>query len=208
MNVLFIGAHFDDVELGCGGTIAKFSKENHRPYIYVATTSGYSDYNNIEIRGDGQALMEGKKAAKILGAQLLTDNYQTKSLECNFGLIEKINAIIDEKKIECVFTHWDNDVHQDHRNLALATLSAARHVPRLLMYRSNWYYSSSNFSGNFMVDISSTIKVKIKSVEAFKSEYERRGKRWIDFFIDENINNGKKIGVKYAEAFKIIKYLI
>jgi len=208
MNILFVGAHFDDVELGCGGTVAKLTSEGHKTFIYVATKSDYNNYDGTKLRSAREALKEGKVASKILGATLIEDNYQTKQLTCDFQLIERLNEIIDKNRIECVFTHWDADVHQDHRNISYVTLSAARHVPRLLMYRSNWYSSFADFNATFYVDITKTIKTKIKAVKSFRSEYLRRGEEWIKFFVDENRNNGKIIGVKYAEVFKVIKYLL
>ena len=53
MNVLAIGAHFDDVELGCGGTIARHAMEGDNVDIFVATVSGFADHKRrlyVEVR--------------------------------------------------------------------------------------------------------------------------------------------------------------
>ena len=42
-KILAIGAHFDDIELGCGGTLAKHARAGDNVYAYVATLSGFSD---------------------------------------------------------------------------------------------------------------------------------------------------------------------
>jgi len=206
LNVLAIGAHFDDVELGCGGTVAKHVKNRDKVTIYVATTSAYSNYDGRIYRTAQQALKEGQKAAKILGAKLICDKYETKKLPYTFAQIERINKIIDDLKIDTIYTHWDHDIHQDHANLARVTLSAARHVPRILMYRSNLYHTGEEFKGNFYVDVSDFMKTKIKAIKVHRVEYKRRGKIWIDFFINENRNNGQKIGVDFAEVFEVVKY--
>jgi len=208
MNVLFIGAHFDDLELGCGGTIRKFSQKGYNVYSYIATTSGYSNHDGTKIRDSHIARSEGEKATNILGSHLICGQYSTKALMCTTELIEEINSIIDKHNINMIFTHWDGDIQQDHRNLSLATLTAARHVPRLLMYRCNWYISSDTFDANFYIDISKEIDYKIKALKEYTSESKRRGEEWIQFFVDQNKSNGKIIGVQYAESFKLAKYLL
>ena len=67
MRILAIGAHFDDVELGCGGAVARHTKGGDDVVIYVATNSGYTDYAQRVIRKPKIALAEGKKAAQIFG---------------------------------------------------------------------------------------------------------------------------------------------
>ena len=76
------------------------------------------------------------------------------------------------------------------------------------MYRSNWYHTTFEFRGNFYVDISDFIEIKIKAVKAHENEYKKFGERWIEFFVNENRNAGQKIGCEYAEAFEIVKYYV
>lgn len=207
MNILAIGAHFDDVELGCGGTLVKFSKSKDNVFIYVATLSGYSNYKNKMVRSDKLALEEGRGAAKILGAQLLCGNFKTLKLEFTEELSMELLKVIETKKIDLIFTHWPGDIHHDHNALARASLHAGRHVKRLLMYRSNWYHSPMDFRGDFYFDISQTWELKKKAIMVHKSEYERIGKKWIEFFRKEAENAGQRIGVKYAEAFQLLKWM-
>jgi LmbE family N-acetylglucosaminyl deacetylase len=116
-----------------------------------------------------------------------------------------MNKVIDEHNIDIVYTHWDKDVHQDHSAIGKATFNAARHVKNVLMYRSNWYHTSTEFRGNYYSDISDFMDTKIASVKAHVNEYEKFGQGWVDFFVNENANAGKKIGCKYAEQFEIVK---
>ena len=62
MNVLAIGAHFDDVELGCGGSLARHIANNDTVYIYVATDSAYGTYGGNEIRSGETARREGQRS--------------------------------------------------------------------------------------------------------------------------------------------------
>lgn len=207
MNILAIGAHFDDVELGCGGSIIKHALKGEKVYIYIATHSGYTSQAKLTIRNKRIAYEEGKKAAKILGAQLICGNFETLRLEFTEELNSELLRIIEGKKIDLIYTHWIGDIHHDHSSLAKTTLHAGRHVKRLLMYRSNWYHSTIDFKNNFYVDITNVWQIKEKAIMAHKSEYNRVGKKWIAFFRNEAENAGQRIEVGLAEAFELVKWI-
>ena len=76
------------------------------------------------------------------------------------------------------------------------------------MYRCNYYDTEVNFRGNFYSDISDVMDIKIQVIKAHKSELERVRYSWLEFFINQNNNDGQKIGVEYAECFEIIRYLV
>lgn len=208
-NILAIGAHFDDIELGCGGTVAKHVADGDNVIMLVLTNSAYYNYDGTPIRTVEVAKREGELAAKILGVnKLIAIGLETKTLQYGFELIEIINKIIDEEQIDTIYTHWDKDVHQDHSAIGKATFNAGRHVKNILMYRSNWYHTSTEFRGNYYSDISNFMDIKIASVKAHENEYTKFGQGWVDFFINEDSNAGKKIGVDFAETFEIIKVLV
>jgi LmbE family N-acetylglucosaminyl deacetylase len=209
MRILAIGAHFDDVELGCGGTLARHVQKGDELYIFVATNSGYSNHAQKVIRKPEIALEEGKKAASILGAiEMFCGDYPTNYLELSDPLVCSILKIVEEKKIEMIYTHWTGDMHLDHRAVGRASITAGRHVPRMLMYRSNYYDTDTQFRGNFYSDISSTVDIKAEAIRAHESEYKRVGETWMTFFMNQNRNDGIKLGVQYAEVFEVVKYLI
>ncbi len=208
-NILAIGAHFDDIELGCGGTIARHVENGDNVIMLVLTDSAYLNYDGTVIRTKETALKEGQNAAKILGVKnLISCGLETKTLQYGYELIELMNKIVDENNIDIIYTHWDKDVHQDHSAIGRATLNAGRHVKNILMYRSNWYHTSFEFRGNYYVDISNFMDIKIASVKAHENEYKKFGDGWIEFFVNENRNAGQKIGCQYAEAFEVIKVFI
>ena len=208
MNVLAIGAHYDDIEIGAGGTISKHIKNGDNVTFVVVTDSSYSNHDGTKYRTKKQARQEGEAAAEILGVRsFLHLNHKTKKVEYGVELIEELNAIIDELNIDTIYTHWIDDIHHDHSVIAKATLTAARHVPRVLMYRSNWYHAPTQFKDNFYSDISKYIDRKISSLKAHITEYDRRGPQWIEFVLHQNKNCGITMGVDYAESFEIIKWL-
>ena len=85
---------------------------------------------------------------------------------------------------------------------------AGRHVPRFLMYRSNYYDTEEQFRANFYSDISAVFEKKLGVIRAHQSELERVRSKWIDFFTNQHENDGQKIGIRYAECFEVVRYLI
>jgi LmbE family N-acetylglucosaminyl deacetylase len=207
MNVLAIGAHFDDVELGCGGALTKHVAGGDRVYAYVATVSGFTSPDNKVVRSNEAALNEGRAAMKVLGVELICGNFNTLHVEFTDELNAQIVKIVEDKKIDKVYTHWVGDIHHDHQAVARASLHSCRHVPCMLMYRSNWYHSNLDFRGNYYIDITGHLDKKFDSIREHRSEMDRTQERWISFFRNEAENAGQKIGVKYAEVFEIVKWL-
>jgi LmbE family N-acetylglucosaminyl deacetylase len=207
MNILAIGAHFDDIELGCGGALARHVANGDKVYAYVATVSGFSNPDNKIIRSNETALQEGKKAMEILGVELICGNFNTLEVEFCEELNVQIVKIVEEKNIDKVYTHWVGDIHHDHQAVARASLHSCRHVQRMLMYRSNWYHSNLDFKGNFYIDITKYWPTKEKCIRAHASELERTRDKWIEFFKNESKNAGQRIGVEHAEIYEVIKWL-
>jgi len=207
MNVLAIGAHFDDIELGCGGALAKHVDSGDKVFVYVATLSGFVSPKNQVIRTNETARSEGQKAMDILGAELIVGGFKTLEVEFAEALNQEIITIVEEKKIEKVYTHWVGDIHHDHQAVARASLHSCRHVPNMLMYRSNWYHSNLDFKGNFYINISDFWDKKEAALLSHESELQRTAYKWISFFKNEAENAGQKIGVQYAEVYEVIKWL-
>ena len=208
MNVLAIGAHFDDVELGCGGSLAKHASNGDRVFVYVATVSGFANQYNETVRGSESAKKEAEAAMKVLGVEeMICGGFKTLEVEFVDPLNIDILKIVDKFGIEQVYSHWTGDIHHDHQALARASLHSCRHVPRLLMYRSNWYHSTIDFRGNFYVDIADYWETKERAIRAHTSEMQRTGEKWIEFFRNEAANAGQRIGVKFAEVFEVVKWL-
>jgi LmbE family N-acetylglucosaminyl deacetylase len=208
VNVLAIGAHFDDVELGCGGTLAKHKAAGDKVFVYIATESGYSAPNKSVIRDNDIARREGERAVEILGVdELICGRFKTFALEFVEALNAKLLAIVESKKIDLTYTHWIGDIHHDHQALAKASLHSCRHVPRLLMYRSNWYHSPFDFRSIFFVDITDFWDIKERAIRAHESEIARTHERWIAFFRNEAEAAGQRMGVPLAEVFEVVKWL-
>src|SRR5689334_15994344 len=103
MNVLAIGAHFDDVELGCGGALARHAQQGDDVYVYVATVSGFANQYNVSVRSSEVALEEARAAMRILKVkELICGKFKTLEVEFVDALNIEILKIVQEKKIDMV----------------------------------------------------------------------------------------------------------
>ena len=206
-KILFIGAHFDDVEIGCGGSIKKFIKLGHKIKILVISHSEIRNIkNNKIIRDRIVAKNEFLNSTKILGVKKFKVlNFETNNILYNDKLISKIREEIDSFKPNMVFTHWNKDIHQDHKAISEASLSACRHIESILMYQSNNYIGDENFNANLYIDISKFFKYKLKAIKCYKTEMKRVKNKWLNQIKNKDNNNGSLINVKFAENFKVIK---
>ena len=154
------------------------------------------------------AYVEGLAASKVLGGQkMIWGNFGTNNLMLSDSLVCSMLELIDENHLDMVYTHWSGDGHLDHKAVAHATIAAARHIPRLFMYRANYYDGDTTYDGRFYTDISDFVDIKTNSIKAHESEYKRAGEKWLRFIMNQNQNDGQKIGVNYAECFQVVKYL-
>ena len=137
MNVLAIGAHFDDVELGCGGTVAHHVAAGDNVTVYVSTVSGFANHKSQEIRSNEIALAEAKAAMQVLGVtDLVCGQFKTLEVEFTDALNIEIIRLVEDRKIDLVISHWPGDIHHDHQAVARAAIHSCRHVPRQAQIQS------------------------------------------------------------------------
>jgi LmbE family N-acetylglucosaminyl deacetylase len=207
-NVLAVSAHFDDAELGCGGTLAKHARAGDRVHLYVATRSDYADMNKRTVRSADVAAREGRRAAQALGAKLITGDFATFGLRYDDELISTLRKLIEKLRIDTLYLPWTGDAHQDHRALAQAAITAGRHCARMLMYRINYYDTDEAFVPRVYVDTSSAMPAKLRALRCHASEHKRTNGRWLEYVSAEDRNTGIKLGVRFAEAFQPVRYLV
>lgn len=214
MRIIAIGAHLDDLELACGGTIAKAVKNGHDVRMIVLSNSGYTHYSGKPGRDANVAVAEGKRAAEILGVKKLQIyDFPNKDIPNDSTVVETLNAEFDEFKPDLIFTHWTFDTHKSHANTALATLAAARYFNSIIMYEPFPPAGRSYvaFRPQYYVDITDTIDIKLQALSAHKSELEKYGPEWINTIAArarlrgfEMISNNVR-EEKYAEVFEIVR---
>lgn len=208
MRIIAIGAHLDDIELACGGTLAKAVKNGHDVRMLVLSESDYTNFKGDVLRTKEQALVEGKKAAKVLGVEdlVILDN-PTKDIPYHSTVVEQIEAEITDFKPDLIFTHWAFDTHQAHQGTALSTISAARRHSSILMYEpiSPSGRSYVGYRPQLYIDISCSIDKKLNSLKAHESQYEKYGQNWIEAIEARARHRGFEGGYRYAESFEILR---
>lgn len=201
MNILAIGAHPDDIEYGCGGTLLKYRKKGNSIYLLVLTL-GMDDETAIRKR-------EQEEAAKLLGAkELFWGGFRDTELPVTKKLVSDIEETIRKVKPEEVYINYFDDTHQDHRALAQAAIAATRYVRKVLFYED---YTSCNFEPDVFVDISDVLEEKEKLLSAHRSQISRSYPTGLDMI--ESVRaianfRGFQGKVKYAEGFKALRLVI
>ncbi|MCB9831679.1 MAG: PIG-L family deacetylase [Planctomycetes bacterium] len=208
MKILAIGAHFDDVELGCGGTLARHRRRGDEVALVVATHSGFRDPGGRPIRSSETAHVEGRAAADILGIERVEClERATNDLRLDEDLVVSLRRVVEDFGPDVVYVHRPDDAHLDHNNLARAALSACRHVPRVLFYRSNLFDSHRPWAPCHYIDVSETLVVKEKACRAHESEMARGLDRLVEAMILQNRADGARFGRLAVEAFELLRYL-
>ncbi len=195
LRVLALGAHPDDWEIGCGGSMLRYAAEGNDMFLYVATKG--------ERGGDPATRQrEAERSGDMIGAK---DIFWGGFIDCEIPnglpLIQNIEKTIKLVNPHVVFVHSPHDTHQDHRALAIGAQSAARRVPNLLFYESP---TTQHFSPSVFVNIESTITRKMDLLEAHFSQVARtniEGLPITDIAKGSAIRRGIEIYKKYAEAF-------
>lgn len=204
MRILALGAHPDDVEFGCGGSLLRFARAGHDVFIYVATCG--------ELGGDCEKRKkEQSTAASFIGVKnLFWGGYSDSQIPLSKELISSIESVLTEVKPDYIFVHNEDDTHQDHRILAKATLSATRYVQNFLFYEGP---TTVNFSPNVYIDIDLKINDKLDLLKKHKSQISKviagmPELSIVDFALSTASFRGIQGRMKTAEAFKSLRLFI
>ena len=197
--VLAIGAHPDDIEAGCAGTLVLHKAKGDEVYLLVLTkgeASGDPDTKEVACR----------KSANLLAVDdLLFGNLKDTMIPEGIETISVIENLIDKVEPDIVYTHTFKDTHQDHRNVAYATLSAARRCKRILMYETP--NTQREFFPQVFTDIRKTFKLKKRALRVFGRESRRF---WLAVNAMEGLAafRGFQAGVPVAEAFEVGRFVL
>lgn len=202
VNILAIGAHPDDIEFGCGGTLTKYSQRGHRLFLMVMTGGGSGAPSETR-------MAEQTAARQILGAEdIFWGGYQDTHLGVDAEMIKKIESVIASVKPEFIFCHFPDDTHQDHRHLAQAVMSATRYIRNVLFYEGP---TTQNFNPQVYVDIADTLEVKLEALQAHRSQVMKTNIEDLSIIeVARSCANFRGIQgrVKYAEAFHALRLFI
>ena len=198
MKILVFGAHPDDMEIGMGGTIAKHTNKGDKVLMVVVTVP-----NQKEVRKK-----ESKNAARVLGAELKILDLNPEELVFDRKLVREFDKIIESFKPDVIYTQWNNDSHQDHNFVANAAIASSRkNECSVYMYEQTipGGIGPNGFRAQLYINISNEIELKLRSVEAHKSQLKLYGNDWSYGIKARAQFRGYQINTKFAEAFEVIK---
>jgi len=222
-KILIISAHPDDEVLGCGGTVARLNKEGHTIYTLILGEgiTSRDDLRDIKKREKNILELKGeaKKANAILGVkEVFFHNFPDNRFDTVpfLDIVKVIEKIKNNIKPEIIFTHYEKDLNIDHQITYKAVITATRPtkeetVKEIYSFEipssTEWSYPLS-FSPNVFYDISETIDVKLRALEEYKTELREyphpRSLEGVELIAK---NWGMKVGLEYAEAFKVVRII-
>lgn len=163
-RVLAIGAHPDDVEIGCAGALLGHRRRGDD--VTVLTLSAG------RVGGDGEARVhESIAAAEVIGAELIVGDLPDTRIDPGIETIRLIEAVVQRSRPSIVYVHSRHDNHQDHRAINLAAMSATRGVQKVFAYQSP--SATNDFTPTRFVPIDAEIGRKVEVLASFSSQRDR-----------------------------------
>ncbi|QOR65245.1 bacillithiol biosynthesis deacetylase BshB1 [Cytobacillus suaedae] len=216
LDILAFGAHPDDVEIGMGGTLAKYAREGKRVGICDLTLAELSSNGNVDTRTH-----EADQASKLLGLEVRENlHLPDRGLVITESYIKKIVTIIRKYKPKLIFTPYYEDRHPDHGNCS-RLIEEAAFSAGIRKYVDNeglgphktesiYFYMINGFHRpSFVVDISEVIDIKLQSLRSYESQFSKLSNTIDTPLVNGYIETvearerlfGKEVGVEYAEGF-------
>lgn len=223
VDILAFGAHPDDIELACAGTLLK-----HKD---LGFTFGICDLTQGELGTRGSAslrLQEAEKARNILGAEFRENlNLKDGFFEINENSIKSVASIIRKYQPDIVLANAISDRHPDHGRAAKLVNESAFYAGLLKIQiiengvdLSPWrpkvvyhYIQDRNLKSDFCVDITPYMEKKIEAILAFSSQFKTderdgvqtpiSGDQFYQFLYAKARAYGRDINVDFAEGFTI-----
>ena len=224
MKYLIIAAHPDDEVLGCGGSMAKWSRDGSEVYVLImaeGVTSRDKSRDRVAHQNELSHLAQSaKKAGEILDVQSVElldypDN-RMDSVDL-LDVVKTIEEYVEKLKPDVLVTHHAGDLNIDHQIIHQAVMASCRSQPghpvkRILSFEvpsaTEWQSPTvgSSFVPNWFEDISDTLELKIKALETYETEMRdwphARSTKAVDHLARWR---GASVGTEAAEAFMLIR---
>lgn len=221
LRILAVGAHPDDVELCCAGTLARYAERGDHVTVAIACNGDSATFDLppeklAEIRS-----REARRAAKSIGAELIEMGLSDWHLDVNIESKKLFADAIREARPDVILTHYHTEYGSDHNNTFIlvrdAALAAAvpsirtahpaiSRQPAIFMWEPLGGYG---FQPEAYVDISKTLRAKLRMLECHHSQREwLRRHGGLDFAEYVRVvarYRGLQAGVTYAEGFVALK---
>ena len=197
-TLLFIGAHPDDIELGCGALIAEVGDRANVICVTLSDNQENPDLPNLVAEHQNSMSLLGVKPENDILRQFTTRRFQSARQE----ILEEMLALKRAYHPEVVFVHTSQDIHQDHKTITEEALRAFRGTTVLGF---DVLRSSYGFFPNFLVEVSEqSVQTKLDALKAYKTYQDR-------YYFDEKIlyatalRHGALAERPLAEGFDILR---
>jgi N-acetylglucosamine malate deacetylase 1 len=199
-KVCFIGAHPDDIELGCGALISHISKQTEVMCVTLSDNQKNPLLPNVVI--------ENKKSMQVLGVpedHVVVGHFETRRFpESRQEILEYLIKLNNSFHPEIVFVHTKADLHQDHATVTGEALRAFRGTTVLGF---DVIRSSYGFFPNFLVEVSeSDVEKKITALSQYHT-YESKYYFNPEVTRATLVRHGALAERKYAEGFDILRVI-
>jgi len=205
-RVLVLAPHTDDGEFGCGATIAKLVANSSEVY-YVA----FSSASKSVPKGLPPDILvtEVNQATKVLGIKpehLIIYDFEVRDLPAHRQeVLDKMIQLKKELLPNLVFMPLPDDLHQDHRTVALEGLRAFK-MTSVLGYELPWNNMTFN-TQCFSIVSDDHLKSKIQALQCYASQSFRHYAN-SEFVRSLAITRGTQIEAQYAEAFEVLRWVM
>lgn len=201
-KALIIGAHPDDPETGCGGTMILLKHAGYDVVSVYLTRGGGGIVGKSQDEASAIRSKEAENACKILHATPIFMTQVDGKSEINKARYDEMRELIDRENPDIVFTHWPIDSHPDHRVCSILVYDAWRRLD----YRFELYYfevmsgtQTQLFKPTDYVDISDVAEQKRKACYCHKSQ--NMESLYDGWHTDMEHFRGLELRCKSAEAF-------
>ena len=173
LKVLAIGAHPDDPETCCGGTMCLLSDAGHDVVCVYLTRGEAGIAGKSHSEAAAIRVIESENACKVTGARHIFMNQVDGNTEVNLERYKEMRELIEKEDPDIVMTHWPIDAHRDHAACGMLVLDAWRRLDR----RFKLYYfeamsgtQSQMFHPTHWVDIESVLERKHEACRCHVSQ--------------------------------------
>jgi LmbE family N-acetylglucosaminyl deacetylase len=219
MRVLAVGAHPDDLEILCAGTLAKYAERGDQVTMAVATNgeAGSSTLPKAEIAAIRQ--QEAEASARVIGADFIWMDYPDEFLFSNEATRLNFLNLVRRARPDVVLAHAPTDYHPDHRTAGqlLWDIRIMTTVPNIVTEAPpcevipEIYYMDTiagiSFEPEVYVDISSTFEVKQRMLACHASQSrwleDQYGINYLQFIEYAGRFRGIQCGARHAECFRV-----
>lgn len=205
LNIVCIGAHPDDPETGCGGTLAKLAAEGHRVSIIYLTRGEAGLKDGDTATASRLRSVEAMNGAALLGARAYFAGQIDGHTTTDEAAVREFTRLLASFEPDVVFTHWPLDTHRDHRNVAQLTYEAWESLGErftLVYYEVMTGIQTHHFDPNCFVDISTTSEQKRSAVYAHTCQ---NPDRFYPYHLKMERERGSEMQLERAEAFVVVR---